>query len=163
MCKKALLSIIAVFMLIVGQVIIAQAAPHHGPPPPRAAAPHHRPPPPRAAAPHHGPPPPRAVAPHHGPPPPAVHSSGHWYRHAPPTGYSRYRATPSWHNKHGYFRPGYSVPNYYHHNHGRYVVHNWQGRGLYAPPHGHHWLMVDGNFVLAAIATGVIVHVLLGH
>jgi Ni/Co efflux regulator RcnB len=30
---------------------------------------------------------------------------------------------------------------------------------LHRPPHGHHWVRVDGDVVLAAIATGVIVAV----
>ena len=31
---------------------------------------------------------------------------------------------------------------------------------LRAPPHGYEWRMVDGNYVLAAVATGVIASVL---
>ena len=30
---------------------------------------------------------------------------------------------------------------------------------LKAPPHGHEWRLVDGNYVLAAVATGVIASV----
>ena len=30
---------------------------------------------------------------------------------------------------------------------------------LRAPPHGHEWRLVDGNYVLAAVATGVITSV----
>jgi Ni/Co efflux regulator RcnB len=30
---------------------------------------------------------------------------------------------------------------------------------LRAPPHGYEWRMVDGNYVLAAVATGVIASV----
>ena len=49
------------------------------------------------------------------------------------------------------------------HNHGRHhVVNDWRGhRGLYAPHRGHHWVQVDGNYALVAIATGIIAHVLL--
>jgi Ni/Co efflux regulator RcnB len=55
------------------------------------------------------------------------------------------------------------MPAHYHTNRHHYVVANWHGYGLYEPPHGHHWMLVDGNFVLAAIATGVVAHLLFSH
>jgi Ni/Co efflux regulator RcnB len=42
-----------------------------------------------------------------------------------------------------------------------YVVDDWHGHGLQAPPRGYQWLGVNGDYVLAAIATGVIANVLL--
>jgi Ni/Co efflux regulator RcnB len=42
-----------------------------------------------------------------------------------------------------------------------YTVEDWRGHGLSAPPRGYHWVGVNGDYVLAAIATGVIASVLL--
>ena len=36
---------------------------------------------------------------------------------------------------------------------------NYRDHHLRAPPHGYEWRMVDGNYVLAAVATGVIASV----
>lgn len=45
-----------------------------------------------------------------------------------------------------------------------YVVDDWHEHGLQAPPRGYQWVGVNGDYVLAAIATGVIANVLLsGH
>jgi Ni/Co efflux regulator RcnB len=45
-----------------------------------------------------------------------------------------------------------------------YVVDDWHEHGLKAPPRGYQWVGVNGDYVLAAIATGVIANVLLsGH
>ena len=38
---------------------------------------------------------------------------------------------------------------------------DWRGRHLRAPPRGYEWREVDGNYVLAAVATGVIADLLL--
>jgi Ni/Co efflux regulator RcnB len=38
----------------------------------------------------------------------------------------------------------------------RYEVTDWKARHLRQPPRGYHWVNVNGDFVLAAIATGVI-------
>lgn len=37
-----------------------------------------------------------------------------------------------------------------------YVVTDWQSRGLYEPPPGYRWSYVDGQYVLATVATGII-------
>lgn len=42
-----------------------------------------------------------------------------------------------------------------------YVVDDWRGRGLSAPPRGYQWVGVNGDYVLAAIATGVIANILM--
>jgi Ni/Co efflux regulator RcnB len=42
-------------------------------------------------------------------------------------------------------------------------VADWRGHHLSAPPSGYHWVQVNGDFVLAAIATGVIADMLLGN
>lgn len=43
-----------------------------------------------------------------------------------------------------------------------YVVSDWRAVKLKAPPPGHRWIKVDGDYVLVAIATGVIASILLG-
>ena len=43
----------------------------------------------------------------------------------------------------------------------RYVVNDWRGHHLSSPPRGYHWVQVNGDYVLAAIATGVILDTLL--
>jgi Ni/Co efflux regulator RcnB len=59
---------------------------------------------------------------------------------------------------HGWKR-GDTVPAEYRDN--RYVVNDWRGHHLHEPPAGYHWVQVNGDFVLAAVATGVIADVLL--
>jgi len=41
-----------------------------------------------------------------------------------------------------------------------YAVDDWRGHGLSAPPRGYHWVGVNGDYVLAAVATGVIANIL---
>ena len=45
----------------------------------------------------------------------------------------------------------------------RYVVSDWRARHLSAPPRGHHWVRAGNDYVLAAIATGIIAQVLLNN
>jgi len=45
----------------------------------------------------------------------------------------------------------------------QYVVDNWRSHRLSAPPRGHHWVQVGNDYVLAAIATGVIASIFLGN
>ena len=57
-----------------------------------------------------------------------------------------------------YYRGGY-LPRQYLSN--SYYVNNWQAYpGLYAPPYGYQWVDTGGDFVLAAIATGLIANLL---
>jgi Ni/Co efflux regulator RcnB len=54
----------------------------------------------------------------------------------------------------GYVPAAYRAP--------QYVVRDWHSRHLYAPPAGYQWMQVNGSdYVLAAIATGLIASVLL--
>lgn len=59
------------------------------------------------------------------------------------------------------FHRGGRLPSYYHQQ--RYVVDDWRGRNLSAPPRGYHWVQTGDDFVLVAIATGVILQLLLNH
>ncbi|NHZ83604.1 hypothetical protein F2P44_30690 [Massilia sp. CCM 8695] len=42
-----------------------------------------------------------------------------------------------------------------------YVVSDWRSRRLSAPPRGSHWVQANGNYLLVAVATGLIAQVLL--
>ena len=44
-----------------------------------------------------------------------------------------------------------------------YVVDDWRSHRLSAPPRGYHWVQAGGDYVLVAIATGVILQILLNH
>ena len=57
------------------------------------------------------------------------------------------------------WRRGGHVPHQYRSK--QYVVNDWRGHRLNAPPRGHQWVQVGGDYVLVAIATGVIVQLLL--
>ncbi|WP_241609472.1 RcnB family protein [Rosenbergiella australiborealis] len=60
-----------------------------------------------------------------------------------------------------HFRPGGRYPQRYYQD--RYWVNDWHGCGLGAPPPGHRWANIDGNYVLIAVATGVITSLILNH
>ena len=50
---------------------------------------------------------------------------------------------------------GHYVPVEYRQS--RYVVRHHHPQ-LYAPPRGHQWVQIDGEFLLVAVATGLIAH-----
>ena len=58
------------------------------------------------------------------------------------------------------FRRGHRLPPELRHD--QYVVSNWRGHHLSAPPRGYHWVQVGPDYVLAAIATGVITNLIIG-
>jgi Ni/Co efflux regulator RcnB len=62
--------------------------------------------------------------------------------------------------RHDLYR-GQRLPSNYHNR--QYVVDNWRAHRLSAPPRGYHWVQVGGDYVLAAVATGIIASVLLGN
>lgn len=43
----------------------------------------------------------------------------------------------------------------------QYVVEDWRGHRLAAPPRGYHWVQVGADYALIAIATGVIAQIIL--
>jgi Ni/Co efflux regulator RcnB len=59
------------------------------------------------------------------------------------------------------FRRGGRLPAEYRSR--QYVVDDWRGHHLSAPPRGYHWVQTGSDYVLAAIATGVILELLLDH
>jgi Ni/Co efflux regulator RcnB len=67
-----------------------------------------------------------------------------------------------YHNARGpEFRRGGRLPVEYRQRY--YVVNNWHGHHLYAPPRGYHWVQVGSDYVLAAIATGIIANLVFGN
>jgi Ni/Co efflux regulator RcnB len=61
---------------------------------------------------------------------------------------------------HAEWRRGGRVPHEYR---GRnYVVNDWRAYRLQQPPRGYQWVGVGGDYVLAAIATGVIAQIIVG-
>ncbi len=107
---------------------------------------------------------------------------GHWDNHrwvSPPRyvspphySYSPPRHDHRWENGRwhwgSYYRPYGYAPRYWRRGdrlpvayYGpRYVVGNYYDCGLRAPPYGYHWVRVDHDVVLAAIATGVVLDVI---
>jgi Ni/Co efflux regulator RcnB len=59
------------------------------------------------------------------------------------------------------FRRGGRLPTEYRNN--QYVVDDWQNHHLRRPPNGYHWVQTGGDYVLAAVATGIIADILLDH
>ncbi len=61
---------------------------------------------------------------------------------------------------HGYYR-GDRMPIQYRSR--QYVVEDWRGHHLSAPPRGYHWVQSGGDYILVAIATGIILQLLLNN
>ena len=60
-----------------------------------------------------------------------------------------------------YKRGGYLPPQY---RESRYYVTDWRAHRLYAPPRGYHWVRSDNDeFLLVAIATGIITNIILSN
>ncbi len=59
------------------------------------------------------------------------------------------------------FRRGGRLPERYR-NH-QYVVNNYRQHNLRPPPRGYHWVQTGSDYVLAAIATGVIADLIINH
>ena len=61
---------------------------------------------------------------------------------------------------HAFYR-GERLPQEYRHR--NYVVDDWRDHHLSAPPRGYHWVQTGSDYVLIAIATGIIAQILLSH
>lgn len=62
---------------------------------------------------------------------------------------------------HNWHQGGHLPPQY---RTQHYIVNDWRTHrayGLYAPPRGHHWVQNGGDYLLVAIATGVITSIIL--
>lgn len=110
----------------------------------------------RHGAPHPMPPGQAGRGPHRMPP----QAQGHgpqWRPSPPPQAYvDRGRGAGPDHN----WRRGGRVPPQYRSHH--YVVNDWRGHHLSAPPRGYHWVQYGSDYLLVAIATGVIAQLILG-
>lgn len=80
-------------------------------------------------------------------------SRGRHYRARTPPRYAR-GAGP-----HQDYYPGGRLPDEYRLRH--YVVGDWRDQGLTAPPRGYHWVEVAGDFLLVAIASGIVMELVL--
>jgi len=123
--------------------------------------------------------PPRHVTPPRNSYSPPRHVSPPRYSYSPPRhvssphyAYSSPRHNYRWENGRWhwgtYYRPHGYAPRYWRRGdrlpvayYGpRYVITNYYDCGLRAPPYGYHWVRVDHDVVLAAIATGVVLDVI---
>lgn len=71
----------------------------------------------------------------------------HHHYHGGPRAYP---GGPRWHK--GQYLPRHVVQQRH------VVIDHRHHRHLYAPPRGHQWVQVDGEFLLVAVATGLIAH-----
>ncbi len=90
------------------------------------------------------------------------HVERHVYHHGPRVVHRDVRIVHRHHPAYGHARwhRGHYVPVEYRQS--RYVVRHHHPQ-LYAPPRGHHWIQVNGEFLLIAAATGLIAHAILNH
>ncbi|MGF6771758.1 Ni/Co efflux regulator RcnB [Paraburkholderia sp. GAS199] len=96
----------------------------------------------------------------HGGPP--SHNNGHGGPQARghgPAPRDAYAGGPGGPVPHNDWHKGERLPSEYRNR--SYVVDDYRGHGLQAPPRGYQWVGVNGDYVLAAVATGVIASVLL--
>ncbi|MBV7534445.1 RcnB family protein [Duganella sp. sic0402] len=62
--------------------------------------------------------------------------------------------------RHNLYKGGRLPPEY---RSRQYVVNDWRGHRLSAPPRGYHWVQTGSDYVLVAITTGVIASLLLAN
>ena len=84
----------------------------------------------------------------HPPPPPPHQRDKHWQ--ARDDGRRDERGAGPNHD----FHRGDRLPTHYRNS--QYVVDDWRGYHLSAPPRGYHWVQTGGDYVLVAIASGLI-------
>ena len=77
----------------------------------------------------------------------AMGNRGDWREHGEQQRYYYGARGPEWR------RGGYLPHEYRNH---QYVVDDWRGHRLSRPPRGYQWVQVGNDYVLAAIATGLI-------
>jgi Ni/Co efflux regulator RcnB len=70
---------------------------------------------------------------------------------------SGYDGAGPYHNMHR----GERLPSRYHSH--QYVVNDWRGHHLKAPPRGYHWVQTGADYVLVGIATGLIADMILSN
>jgi len=89
------------------------------------------------------------------------HRSDRDHGRPPPPRYEAHRDRgPGAGPDHNFYRGGRLPPQY---RSNVYVVDDWRGHRLSAPPRGYHWVQTGGDYVLVAVATGIIASILLNH
>src|SRR3546814_4733173 len=84
--------------------------------------------------------------------PRVIHRSPRYYSPRPVV---VHRGPPRWSRGHRYYRAGYGRT---------YVVNDYYSYGLRRPPSGYYWRRSDaGDYLLVAIATGIIADLILSH
>jgi Ni/Co efflux regulator RcnB len=74
--------------------------------------------------------------------------------------YGRYARQGAWGARAPQYRRGEYVPDQYRQR--QYYVNDWRAHHLYAPPYGYQWVQADGgDYLLVALATGLIANLLL--
>ncbi|CAN5273305.1 hypothetical protein BH11PSE2_BH11PSE2_12970 [soil metagenome] len=81
-----------------------------------------------------------------------------WYYGAPPVAY--YGQSGFYPGYQAWSRGSYLPRSYWG---GNYVVYDYGRYRLRQPPRGYHWVNVNGDFLLAALATGLIAEVILNN
>lgn len=81
-----------------------------------------------------------------------------WYYGPPP---SSYYGRPGYRPGYAAWRRGAYLPPYYRAN--SYRVYDYGRYGLRPPPRGYYWYNDNGNYLLAAVATGLILDVIINH
>ena len=111
------------------------------------------------AQPHRPPPGHDRRPPHAAPPPPMPPQARPGHRpHKPP-----HAQGPHFHGQrgagpqHNWYRGGRIPPAY---RGGHYVVNDWRVHRLAPPPRGYHWVQYGPDYLLVAIATGVIAQII---
>lgn len=80
--------------------------------------------------------------------------------HSAPPGHTQNspQQTPKPHQD---WKKGHQVPQHYRDD--RYAISDWRQHDLPAPARGQRWMEVNGDYVLMAVATGVIASIIIGH
>jgi Ni/Co efflux regulator RcnB len=99
----------------------------------------------------------RAPAPHAAPQRPMMQPPHAGHPHGMPPGQAKRMGAGPQHN----WVKGARMPKQYRTQH--YVVNDWRRHGLKQPPRGQQWVQYGGDYLLVAIATGVITQLILGH
>lgn len=91
------------------------------------------------------------------PPPPMVRPGPKAHPHGMPPGQAKRMGAGPQHK----WVKGTRVPPQYRTQH--YVVNDWRRHGLKQPPRGYQWVQYGGDYLLVAIASGIISQLILGN
>lgn len=89
-----------------------------------------------------------------------AYRAGYWDGRVDQRRFDRGRYSPPRGYYHRHWRHGDHLPRAYYSR--SYIVHDYHHYHLSPPPHGHHWVRVNDDVVLAAIASGLVVSVVNG-